>query len=110
MEGWKGKKESQILYAEGEKQAAILKAEATRQSKVLEATGEAEALLKVQEALALSIEKLNASNPSSQVLTLKSLDALAKVANGNATKLIIPSELTTVANLVGTIKVIAIKE
>lgn len=99
-----GEKESKILTAEAEKQAAILHAEAIKESKIREAEGEAEAILKVQNATAEGIERLNAANPNSAVLTLKSFEALQKVADGKATKLIIPSELQSVAGLASAIK------
>ena len=99
-----GEKESKILTAEAEKQAAILRAEAIKEAKIREAEGEAEAILKVQNATAEGIERLNASNPNTAVLTLKSFEALEKVADGNATKLIVPSELQSVAGLASIIK------
>lgn len=99
-----GEKESKILTAEAEKQAAILRAEAIKEAKIREAEGEAEAILKVQNATAEGIERLNAANPNTAVLTLKSFEALAQVADGKATKLIVPSELQSVAGLASTIK------
>jgi regulator of protease activity HflC (stomatin/prohibitin superfamily) len=99
-----GQKESKILQAEAEKQAAILKADASREAKIREADGEAQAILKVQEALAQGIEKLNQSKPTKEVLTLKSFEALEKVADGKATKLVIPTELQSVASIAATIK------
>lgn len=99
-----GEKESKILTAEAEKQAAILRAEAIKEAKIREAEGEAEAILKVQNATAEGIERLNAANPNTAVLTLKSFEALAQVADGRATKLIVPSELQSVAGLASTIK------
>ncbi|MEG2769942.1 MAG: SPFH domain-containing protein [Oscillospiraceae bacterium] len=102
-----GEKRSQILVAEGEKESAILRAEAVKEQKIREAQGEAEAIMEVQKALANSIVLLNESHPSQQVLTLKSLEALAKVADGKATKLIIPSELQNLAGMVASIKEIA---
>ncbi len=99
-----GKKQSQILQAEAEKESAILHAEGVKQSKVIEAEGEASAIYKVQQALADSIKLLNASAPTEKVLALKSLDALAKVADGKATKIIIPSEMQTLASLSVSIK------
>ena len=94
-----GQKESQILAAEGEKQAAILRAEAVKEAKIREAEGEAEAIRAVQEAKAAGIKALNASEPTSEVLTLKSLDAFAAAADGKATKIIIPSDLQGIASL-----------
>lgn len=99
-----GQKESKILTAEADKQAAILKAEAIKESKIREAEGEAQAILTVQTALADGIEKLNAANPTKEVLTLKSFEALKEVADGQATKLIIPSEIQSLAGLAATLK------
>lgn len=99
-----GQKESKILTAEADKQAAILKAEAIKEAKIREAEGEAQAILKVQTALADGIEKLNAANPTKEVLTLKSFEALKEVADGQATKLIIPSEIQSLAGLAATLK------
>jgi len=98
-----GQKESVILSAEAEKQSAILRAEAKKEAQVREAEGEAEAILKIQQATAQGLEMIKAVNADQSLLTLKSFEALAKVADGKATKLIIPSELTSVANLVATI-------
>lgn len=97
-----GQKESQILAAEGEKQAAILHAEAIKESKIREAEGEAEAIVAVQRAKGEGIKLLNESHPSSEVLTIKSLDAFAAAADGKATKIIIPSELQSLASLAAT--------
>ena len=94
-----GQKESQILAAEAEKQAAILRAEASKEAQVRIAEGEAEAILKVQGANAAGIKLLNEANPSSNVLTIKSLEAFAKAADGQATKIIIPSEIQGIAGL-----------
>ena len=88
-----GEKESAILRASAEKEAAILKAEAERQSAILKAEGEAEAIRKVQQALADSLEMLNDKAPNEQVLKLKSIEAMQKIADGKATKIIIPSEM-----------------
>ena len=95
-----GRKQSAILDAEAEKQAAILRAEAVREARIREAEGEAEAILKVQEATAAGLKMLNEAHPGKEVLALKSFEALTEVANGQATKIIIPSELQ---NLAGTI-------
>ncbi|MBN2897773.1 MAG: SPFH/Band 7/PHB domain protein [Clostridia bacterium] len=95
-----GKKEAMILEAEAEKQSAILRAEAKRESQIREAEGESEAILKVQHATAKGIEMIKEAGADQAVLTLKSFDALAKVADGQSTKLIIPSELQNVAGLV----------
>ena len=99
-----GKKQSAILVAEGEKEAAVLAAEATRLSKIKEAQGEAEALLAVQKALAASIALLNDAAPSEQVIRLKSLEAFGKAADGKATKIIIPSEIQSLAGLASSFK------
>ena len=88
-----GEKESAILRASAEKEAAILKAEAERQSAILRAEGEAEAIRAVQKAMADSLEMLNEKAPNDQVLKLKSIEAMQVVANGQATKIIIPSEM-----------------
>ena len=94
-----GKKESMILEAEAEKTAAILRAEAVKETKIREAEGEAEAIRTVQKATADSIRMINEADPSQGVLTIKSLEALEKVADGKSTKLIIPSELQSLAGL-----------
>ena len=88
-----GEREAAILRADAEKQAAILKAEAEKQAAILKADGEAEAIRKVQQALADSLEMLNKSAPNDQVIKLKSIQAMEKVADGQATKIIIPSEM-----------------
>ena len=102
-----GEKKSQILIAEGEKESAILRAEAVKEAKIREAQGEAEAILSVQKALADSIELLNRANPSDAVLTLKSYEAFTKAADGKATKIIVPSEIQSLASLVTSIKEVA---
>jgi regulator of protease activity HflC (stomatin/prohibitin superfamily) len=94
-----GKKESLILNAEAEKQAAILRAEAAKEAAIREAEGEAEALLKMQTALADSIKLINAAAPSKEVIALKGFDALGKLAEGKATKIVVPSELQGLAGL-----------
>ena len=99
-----GEKESMILEAEAEKQAAILKADAVKEAKIREAEGEAQAIEKVQRAVADGIIMLNESNPKQNVLTIKSLDAFAKAADGKATKIIIPSELQGIAGLAASLK------
>ncbi|MBQ8758565.1 MAG: SPFH/Band 7/PHB domain protein [Clostridia bacterium] len=99
-----GKKESMILEAEAEKQAAILKAEAIREAKIREAEGEAEAILKVQNAIAEGLKLISDANPSDKAVTLKSFEALEKVADGKATKLIIPSELQNLSAMAATFK------
>lgn len=95
-----GEKRSAILVAEGEKESAILRADAVREQRIREADGEAQAMLKVQQALADSIRMLNEADPTQKVITLKSLEALQKVADGKATKLIIPSELQNLTSLI----------
>ena len=94
-----GEKKSAILIAEGEKESAILRAEAVKQQKIKEAEGQAEALMKVQSALADSIKLLNEADASDAVLKLKALEAFQAAANGQATKIIIPSELQAMAGL-----------
>ena len=88
-----GKKQQAILNAEAEKAAAILHAEALKESKMREAEGEAEAILRINEATAQGIRMINEANPSSGMIALRSLEALTKVADGKATKIIIPSDL-----------------
>ncbi|MCI8441956.1 MAG: SPFH/Band 7/PHB domain protein [Provencibacterium sp.] len=99
-----GDKESQILRAQAEKEAAILRADAVRQQKILEAEGEAQAVMAVQKAVADSLKLLNEAAPNSQVLALKSLEAFQKAADGQATKIIIPSELQSLAGLAASAK------
>lgn len=94
-----GEKKSSILIAEGEKQSAILRAEADRESQIRIAEGEAEAILKINQAEAESIKMIKEAKADQTVLTLRSFEALAKVANGNATKIIVPSELQNMATL-----------
>lgn len=94
-----GKKESVILDAEAEKQAAILRAEAEKEKMIREAEGEAEAILKVQQAQADGIRLLKEAGADQSVLTLKSLEALKDVANGQSTKIIVPSEIQGIAGL-----------
>ena len=96
-------KESQILEAEARKQAMILSAEADKEAAIRRAEGEAEAILKVQEATAEGLRMLNESHPTTEVLTLKSFEALAQVADGKATKLIIPSEIQNVSGLIASL-------
>ena len=93
-----------ILEAEAEKQAAILKADAVKEAKIREAEGEAQAIETVQRAVADGIIMLNESNPKQNVLTIKSLDAFAKAADGKATKIIIPSEIQGIAGLAAALK------
>ena len=110
-----GEKKSAILVAEGEKAAAILKAEAEKESQILKAEaekesairiaeGEAQAILSVQEATARGIQMLNEAAPSNQVLTIKSLEAFERAADGKATKIIIPSEIQGLAGLAAGLK------
>ena len=110
-----GQKQSQILVAEGEKQSAILRADAAKQAKIMEAEAnkaarimaaeaEAEAIAKVQQATADAIRLLNEADPSKGVLTIRALEAMQKVADGKATKIIIPSELQGLAGLCATAK------
>ena len=94
-----GEKESAILKASAEKEAAILRAEAERQSAILKAEGEAEAIRAVQQALADSLAMLNAQAPNDQVIKLKSIEAMQKIADGKATKIIIPSEMQGLVGL-----------
>ncbi len=105
-----GHKESKILEAEAEKQAAILRAEAVKEQKIREAEGEAQAVLAVQQANADAIRLLNEASPSDAVLTIKSLEAFAKAADGKATKIIIPSEIQGVAGLAASLKGVLEKE
>ena len=94
-----GTKHSQILVAEGEKESAILRADAEKQAAILRAQGQAEAILAVQRATAEALQLLNDANPNDQVIKLKALEAMQKVADGKATKIIIPSELQGLAGL-----------
>ena len=94
-----GEKESAILKADAEKQAAILRAEAEKQAAILKADGEAQAILAVQQALADSIAMLNEKAPNDSVLRLKAIEAMQKVADGQATKIIIPSEMQGLVGL-----------
>ena len=94
-----GEKESAILRADAEKQAAILRAEAEKQAAILKADGEAQAIRSVQQALADSLEMLNEKAPNDAVLRLKAIEAMQKVADGKATKIIIPSEMQGMVGL-----------
>ena len=105
-----GQKESLILAAEAEKQSAILKAEAAKEATIRRAEGEAEAILTVQKANADGIKFLNEASPEQAVLTLKSLDAFAKAADGKATKLIIPSDIAGIAGLASSLTEIVKKD
>ena len=97
-----GKKESAILEAQAEKEAAILRAEAKKEAMIREAEGQAEAIARVQKATAEGLQYLNEANPNQAVLTLKSLEAFEKAADGQATKIIIPSEIQGLAGLAKT--------
>ena len=102
-----GQKQSKILGAEAEKQSQILRAEAEKQSQVLRAEGEAEAILKIQQATADGIRMINEAKPGEGMIAIKSLETFEKVADGKATKIIIPSEIQNVAGLVASIKGVA---
>ena len=99
-----GEKASKILVAEGEKQSTILRADAAKQAKIMAAEAEATSILKVQQALADSMRMLNENAPNDQVIKLKALEALEKVADGKATKIIIPSEIQGLAGLAASTK------
>jgi Membrane protease subunits, stomatin/prohibitin homologs len=99
-----GEKRSAILIAEGEKESAILRADAEKQTKILEAQGQAEAITLVQKALADSIVLLNQADPADSVIALKSLEAFGKAADGKATKIIIPSQIQSLAGLATSLK------
>ena len=105
-----GEKQAAITRAEGEKESAILCADAAREKAIREAQGQAEAILTVQRARAESIKLMNEANPSQRVLALQGLDALGKVADGQATKIIIPSELQNLGGLIPTMKELASEE
>ena len=105
-----GKKESAILEAEAEKQSAILRAEAQKEKMIREAEGEAEAILKVQQATADGIRMIREAGADQAVLTIKSLEAFEKAADGKATKIIIPSEIQGVAGLAASLKEIVAKD
>lgn len=94
-----GEKQSAILHAEAEKESAILRADAVREAKIREAQGEAEAIMLVQKAQADGIKLLNDAAPTQQILSLKGLEAFGKAADGKATKIIIPSEIQSLAGL-----------
>ena len=101
-----GEKASKVLIAEGEQQSVLLQADAAKQARILQAEGEATAILKVQQAMADSLKLLNEAAPNDQVIKLKALEALEKVADGKATKLIIPSEIQGLAGLAASAKTI----
>ena len=99
-----GEKRSAILIAEGEKESAVLRAEAVKETKIREAQGEAEAVLTVQRAVADAIKLMNEATPSEQVIAIKSLEAFEKAADGKATKIIIPSNIQSLAGLATSLK------
>ena len=99
-----GEKASKVLIAEGEKQSVLLQADAAKQAKIMAAEAEATSILKVQQALANSMRMLNENAPNDQVIKLKALEALEKVADGKATKIIIPSEIQGLAGLAASTK------
>ncbi len=99
-----GQRESEILVAEGHKQSAILQADAIKERKIREAQGEAEAIRSVQQAYADALKMLNEASPSDRVIALKSLEAFQKAADGKATKIIIPSEIQSLAGLATSVK------
>jgi len=99
-----GEKQAAITRAEGEKESAILRAEAVKQQRIREAEGEAEALLTVQKAQADAIRMINEANPNHNFLALRSMEAMEKVADGKATKLIVPSDMQNLAATVAAIK------
>ena len=101
-----GEKASEVLIAEGEKQSTLLRADAAKQAKIMAAEAEAESILKVQQAMADSMRMLNENAPNDQVIKLKALEALEKVADGKATKLIIPSEIQGLAGLAASAKML----
>ena len=99
-----GQKEAKILAAQADKEAAILQADAIREKKIREADGEAQAIIAIQKAEAESIRLINEANPGKGVIALRSLESLEKVADGQSTKLIIPSEIQSVAGLAASVK------
>jgi len=99
-----GEKASKVLIAEGEKQSVLLQADAAKQAKIMAAEAEAQSILKVQQAMADSMRLLNENAPNDQVIKLKALEALQKVADGKATKIIIPSEIQGLAGLAASTK------
>ena len=105
-----GEKESAILHAQAEKESAILRADAVKEQKIREAQGEAEAILLVQKATADGLKLLNEASPNSSVITLKSLEAFEKAADGKATKIIIPSQIQGVAGLASSLKEVIVDE
>lgn len=105
-----GEKRSAVLIAEGEKESAILRAEAVKETKIREAQGEAEAILSVQRALADGLKMLNEADPKQSVVAIKSLEAFEKAADGKATKIIIPSEIQSLAGLAVSLKELVVRD
>lgn len=105
-----GEKKSAILVAEGEKEAAILRADAKREANIREAQGEAEAILSIQTANAEGLRRLKEACPDEAIIALKAMEALEKVADGKATKIIIPSEIQSVAGLAASFKELLAKD
>lgn len=99
-----GEKKSAILIAEGEKESAILRADAKKQAQILEAEGEAEAILKIQTATAEGIRRINESAPGEAVIKIKALESFEAIANGKATKIVIPSEIQGLVGLATSLK------
>ena len=99
-----GEKRSAILVAEGHKESAILRADAVRETKIREAQGEAEAIVAVQKAMADGIRFINEAQPADSVIKLKALEAFSAAADGKATKIIIPSEIQSLAGLATSVK------
>ena len=99
-----GEKASKVLIAEGEKQSVLLQADAAKQAKIMAAEAEAQSILKVQQAMADSMRLLNENAPNDQVIKLKALEAMQKMADGKATKIIIPSEIQGLAGLAASTK------
>lgn len=104
-----GERESTVIKAEAEKKARILAAEAAKEEKVRIAEGEAEAILKVQQAIADGIERINNSRPSDEFLKIRALEAFEKAADGQSTKIIIPSEIQGIAGLASSVTEVAKK-
>ena len=99
-----GEKQAAILTAEGKKEAAILNAEATRIQAVKEAEGQAEAILKIAEATAEGIKRINEANPSAEYLALEGFKSLEKVADGQSTKIVVPTDIANVTGLLASLK------
>ena len=99
-----GEKQSAITRAEGEKESAILKADAVKEERIRTAQGEAEAIRQVAEAQAQAIDLLNKSNPSKEYLSIRSMEAFEKMADGQATKIVVPSELQNITSLINIAK------